>query len=86
MPSVEKRLELAGEPEKPLITFAENEREQLLGLAEQLGMPEVSQEKRLDLAMQLKLVLNENGQAYHVVAEPVSEMFLLEHPPPLVSG
>jgi len=36
--------------------------------------------------MQLKLVLIGNGLAYQVLPEPVDEMALREHPPPLVSG
>lgn len=86
MSSVERRLELAGEPDKQSKTFAESELEQLLVLAEQLALPEISQKMRLDLVMQLKLVLIGNGLAYQVLPELVDEMALLEHSPPLTSG
>ena len=61
----------------------ESELEQLLALAEQLAPPEISQEKHLDMAMQFKLVLIGNGPAYQVLPEPINELVLLEHPPPL---
>jgi len=82
MSSVERRLQLAGQPEKQSKMFVESELEQLFALAEQLAMPEISQEQRLDVAMQLKLVLSGNNLAYQVLPKPVHEMALLEHPPP----
>ena len=83
MGSVEQRLELIGEPQEKPETVLESEREQLLALSEQLAEPGISEEKRLDLVMRLRLVLLGAELAYQVVPAPSLEGALLDHPPPL---
>ena len=83
MGSVEQRLALIGEPQEKAEAVSESEREQLLALSEQLAEPGISEEKRLDLVMRLRLVLLGNELAYQVVAAPSLDSALLDHPPPL---
>lgn len=54
---VEKRLELAGEPPEAPYQLGFNERDQLLQLVNQLAMPELNPEARLEVVAQMREVL-----------------------------
>ena len=58
MGSVEKRLELVGQPEVPAETVSPRERRELLALAEKLAEPEIAAEARLALAAMMVQVLS----------------------------
>ena len=82
MSVVEKRLELAGQQvgdAKPLI---ENQRCQLLSLANRLAEPELSVELRLDIAAQMVGVLSANIKAPMEISVRDYQESRLEHPPP----
>jgi hypothetical protein len=73
MSSVEKRMELMGEPEEPPETLQQNERGRILVLAEQSAQPEVSPQIRLALATQIRMVLTRSGfavQAEQMLSDP----------------
>ncbi|MEJ2601388.1 MAG: hypothetical protein P8Z00_23885 [Anaerolineales bacterium] len=57
MEKVEKRLELLGAPEEVSAPIEASERQQLLALAVQLALPEVSAEARLSIASQMQILL-----------------------------
>ena len=83
MKSVEKRLELMGQPEDKPEPVTESEREQLLELADRLAQPEISREIRMGLVNQLRLVLKGNVSTSQVIPARLYELPLLEHPPPV---
>jgi integrase/recombinase XerD len=53
MGRIEQRLELVGQPAETQVPVGENERGQLLALAERLFTPELSYEMRLEIAVQM---------------------------------
>jgi hypothetical protein len=57
MQQVERQLDLSGAPENAVIPLAENEREQLLGLAEELAKPVLSAKTRLKIVAQMRHLL-----------------------------
>lgn len=57
MSSVERRLELVGQPDEQPKTLEDSEREQLLVLAEKLVQPEISTELRMEIAICMRQVL-----------------------------
>lgn len=57
MGSVEKRLELMGQPDEKEEPVSEDQRGQIMALTEQLAEPELSLEARLVIAAQIRLVL-----------------------------
>ena len=63
MKSVERRLELVEEEEKPQKTISESERDNILGLALQLAQPEIRYETRQDLVSQICRILTCSGIA-----------------------
>jgi site-specific recombinase XerD len=63
MERVEQRLELAPAAEEPAGQVEENERQQLLALADRLAEPELSLEIRLDIAARMRSLLNRKGTA-----------------------
>ncbi len=84
MGSVEKRLELMGQPEEPKEPVTEDERGQILALTVQLVEPELSIEARLVIAAQIRLVLLGETQAFATEPPAVgaNRIVQLEHPPP----
>ena len=80
MSSVERRLELMGQPEENEETVSEPEREILLTLVTQLVEPELSQEIRLELAERMRALLVGNG--YRADDTPISERRQPDHHPP----
>ncbi len=85
MGSVEKRLELVGQPLEPSKVLQQNEREQLLTLTEQLAQPEVGPELRLDLVTQIRVVLTGSRLACQALPATGFEKVLFTHAPPLYS-
>ena len=83
MNRVEKRLELGSKPEKLVETIREDEKEQILALAGQLTLPEVSRETRLEIAEQIRFVLVGKEIAFRDTSTLCYERLLLDHPPPL---
>ena len=84
MGSVEKRLDLLGQPEEKEETVTEDERCQILALTEQLAEPELSVEARLVIAAQIRLVLLREMKAFSSqtpILEP-NQSFPPDHPPP----
>jgi hypothetical protein len=61
MGRIEQRLKLAPETGKEIQPVEEVERIQLLALAEQLSTPELSDELRLEIAAQMRGLLNGRG-------------------------
>jgi hypothetical protein len=57
MSSVEKRLDLLDEPQEKEEPVSEDERGQILALAEKVAEPELSAEARLVIAAQIRLAL-----------------------------
>ena len=84
MGSVEKRLELIGQPEEPEETVSEDQRGQILALTEKLAEPELSAEARLVIAAQIRLVLLGETRAFatETPAPDANTSLPLEHPPP----
>lgn len=81
MASVEKRLELLGQPEEKQEAVTDGEREQVLALTAQLAEPELSLEARLVIVAQIRLVLLGEQVARNV--PPICERRQPEvHPPP----
>jgi hypothetical protein len=84
MSSVEKRLDLLGQPEEKEEPVSEDERGQILALTEKLAEPELSAEARLVIATQIRLVLL--GEAVTFAAPmpaiPMNAQSVLEHAPP----
>lgn len=80
MHSVEKRLELLGQPEEKQEAVTEGEREQVLALAAQLAEPELSLEARLVIVAQIRVVLSKEPVALNT--PPISERRQRAHPPP----
>lgn len=81
MRSVEKRLELLGQPEEKQEAVTEGEREQVLALTAQLVEPELSLEARLVIVAQIRLVLLGEQMARNV--PPICERRQPDvHPPP----
>jgi integrase/recombinase XerD len=70
MGRIEQRLELAPETGKESRSLEEAQRTQLLALAEQLSTPELSDELRLEIVVQMRRLLNGDTAARH---EPQSE-------------
>lgn len=64
MSSVEKRLELLGQPEEKEESVSEDERGQILALTEKLAEPELSIEARLVIAAQIRLVLLDETKVF----------------------
>jgi hypothetical protein len=58
MGRIEQRLELTTEPEEKPKPVGEGERGQLLALAEQLFAPELTLDTRLEIAIQMRSLLN----------------------------
>lgn len=85
MGSVEKRLELMGQPEEEEPPVSEPERATLLTLVTQLTAPDMSLEMRLELAERMRAVLVSNG--YNAAENiPISERRQPDtHPPPSLS-
>ncbi len=83
MSRVEQRLALVDEPEEGIgRRVGENERFELLKLADQLAEPELSNELRLDLVLLMRALLNGNNLAQRVDRESVPGTKMLDHPPP----
>jgi hypothetical protein len=80
MGSVEKRLELIGQPEENEGTVSEPEREALLTLVTQLAEPELSLELRMEMVLRMREVLSMNRTASSTF--PLSERRQQEYPPP----
>lgn len=81
MSSIEKRLELLGQPEEKKEGVTKGEREQVLALTTQLSEPELSMEARLVIVAQIRLVLL--GVQMTQNAPPISERRQPDnHPPP----
>jgi integrase/recombinase XerD len=82
MSSVEKRLELLGQPEEKEESVSEDERGKILALTEKLAEPELSAEARLVIAAQIRLVLL--GEAICLQTQPENNYGRKqqEHPPP----
>jgi integrase len=83
MGSVEKRLELLDQPEEQERPVTEDERGQILALAEKLAEPELNEETRLVIAAQIRLVLL--GETRIFSPQPPTALntnALLEHAPP----
>ena len=84
MSSVEKRLELMGQPEDNEEPVSKDEKGQILALTEKLAEPELSIETRLVIAAQIRLVLLGEMKAFPIetpVLEP-DRSSLLDHSPP----
>jgi len=84
MSSVEKRLALIEQIEKPNEALTGSERSQILALARQLTEPELSLESRLELATQIRLVLMGNGMDFEMIPASCLERPQSDHPPPVV--
>ena len=84
MSSIEKRLDLLGEPDKPAETVTEDERGQILALAEQLTEPEISTEARLVIAAQIRRVLLGETKTFasEIPIVGINMDVPQEHPPP----
>lgn len=84
MSSVEKRLDLLGQPEEQQEPVSEDERGRILALTEKLVEPELSAEARLVIAAQIRLVLLRENPAFAapISAIPVNAQSVLEHAPP----
>ena len=87
MSRVEERLALAPAEEEPPGPVVEDQRQELLALAEQLAQPEISQVERLDLARRIRAVLTGEPIPTEMHSQPaipagVSCAALAEHPPP----
>ncbi len=84
MSSVEKRLDLLGQPEEKEVPVSEEERGQILALAEKLAEPELSAEARLAIAAQIRLVLLGEIKAFPLQTPVFSpnRCLSLDHPPP----
>jgi site-specific recombinase XerD len=82
MRSVEKRLELLGQPEATTEPLDESERSQLLDLTVQLAEPELSLEVRLEIASQMRFLLM--GREIVSTETPINDhgRKQWEHPPP----
>jgi hypothetical protein len=79
MREVEKRLELVEEPEEDAsASVGENERTELLKLADQLAEPELSNELRLDLVLIMRALLHKG-----VDEKQNARMGILLHSEPL---
>uniref|UniRef100_A0A7C4KXF0 Tyr recombinase domain-containing protein n=1 Tax=Bellilinea caldifistulae TaxID=360411 RepID=A0A7C4KXF0_9CHLR len=76
MSSVERRLELVDEPEEKEEPVSEGERAELLALAEQMVIPELCYQIRLEIAARMRTLLN--GKEKRVE----SQDWVLERPPP----
>lgn len=77
MRSVEKRLDLTGQPEEDEAPVTEDDRAQILALTVQLTEPELSVEVRLVIAAQIRLVLLGEAKTLEAPARRP------DHPPPL---
>jgi len=84
MSSVEKRLELIGQPEEREEPVSEDERGQILALTAQLAEPELTVEARLVIAAQIRLVLLGETKTFAVEAPAMEQTggVILEHSPP----
>lgn len=84
MSSVEKRLELIGQPEEKEEPVTEDERGQILALTEKLAEPELRTEARLVIAAQIRLVLLGEMKALpsQMPALQSSRSLSPDHPPP----
>lgn len=85
MGSVEKRLELMGQPEEKEEPVSEDAKGQILALTEKLTEPELSAEARLVIVAQIRLVLLGEMKAFPTQKTPVLEpnhSLLPDHPPP----
>jgi hypothetical protein len=82
MSRVEQRLALVEEPEEISIPVGENERLELLKLADQLAEPELSNELRLDLVLLMRALLNRKELAHEVEENNFQGSELLDHSPP----
>jgi integrase/recombinase XerD len=84
MGSVEKRLELMDQPEEQEQPVTEDERGRILALAERLAEPELSEETRLVIAAQIRLVLLGETRTFarQDPAAALNANTLLEHAPP----
>lgn len=76
MSSVERRLELVDEPEEKEEPVSEGERAELLALAEQMVIPELCYQIRLEISARMRTLLN--GKEKRVE----SQDWVLERPPP----
>jgi len=81
---VEKRLELMDQPEEQEQPVTEDERGRILALAERLAEPELSEETRLVIAAQIRLVLLGETRTFarQDPAAALNANTLLEHAPP----
>jgi len=85
MGSVEKRLELMGQPEEDEQPVGEPERETLLTLVTQFSLPELNLEICLELAEQMRTVLVSSRNIE--IAPPICERRQPDlHPPPSLSA
>jgi len=84
MGSVEKRLELLGQPEEKEEPVSEDERGQILALTAQLAEPELSVEARLVIAAQIRLVLLGEMKTFpsQMPVLVTNQSLPLVHPPP----
>ena len=72
MGRIEQRLELVGQPAETPEPVSESERGQLMALAEQLFTPELSFEMRLEIAVQMRGLLEGDGTQVDWIPPPVS--------------
>lgn len=84
MNSVEKRLDLLGQPEGQEEPVSEHERGQILALTEKLAEPELSAEARLVIAAQIRLVLLGEMKTFpsQMPALELNRSLPPAHPPP----
>ena len=82
MSSVEKHLDLLGQPEEKEEPVSEDERGQILALTEKLVEPELSAEARLVIAAQIRLVLLGEAKALQASPEYNYGRKQQDHPPP----
>ena len=84
MSSVEKRMDLMGQPEEKEEPVSEDERGRILALTERLTEPDLSADARLVIAAQIRLVLLGEAVAFPtpIPAIPVNAQSVLEHAPP----
>jgi hypothetical protein len=71
MGRIEQRLELVGQPAETPEMVSESERGQLMALAEQLFTPELSFEMRLEIAVQLRALLEGDVTRVDWIPPPV---------------
>lgn len=71
MGRIEQRLELVGPPAETQEPVSESERGQLRALAEQLFAPELGYEKRLAIAVQMRALLERDGNRVDWIPPPV---------------